>query len=88
MGRKPYRCTFDDLSLHCRATCDICDVCEDSSLRFKLVKDSGDRIARDCTWVENRQTRIRCGYDGVDESCPLTCGLCDEEEEDKKNIFE
>jgi len=85
---KPYRCNNDELATHCPVTCGVCDdfACDDSPLRFKLVKN-GRRIARDCGWVGTKQIVIRCGYDGVTETCP---SICDDRcsEEDGKNIFE
>jgi len=75
VGNKKYRCDKEDLASHCRLTCGKCGVCDDSYVRFKVVKD-GKRIARDCGWVENKQTNIRCGYEGVAETCPETCNSC------------
>jgi len=76
VSHKPYRCLDEGHASHCPETCNLCDTCEDSTLRFKLVKDDGTMIARDCGWVKNKQTEIRCGYTGVAETCPRTCGLC------------
>jgi len=76
VSNKPYRCVGEGHASHCKETCNFCDTCNDSTLRFKLVKDDGRKIARDCGWVANKQTLIRCGYVGVAETCPKTCGLC------------
>jgi hypothetical protein len=51
--------------------------CADSSLRFKL-KWNGRNIARDCSWVGNKQTEARCEEDGVSAMCAKTCDACDE----------
>ncbi len=79
VSNKPYRCLDPGHASHCRATCGKCGdgdgECGDSSVRFKVVKD-GKRIARDCGWVENRQTLIRCGYEGVAETCAEVCNTC------------
>ncbi len=75
VGNKKYRCNNEGIATMCRLTCGICDTCQDSNQRFKLVKD-GKIIARDCDWVGNRQIVVRCGYDGVAQTCPRTCGLC------------
>ena len=49
--------------------------CEDSSIRFKVVKD-GRKITRDCNWVKTRGTKSRCKLDGVKAICAKTCGTC------------
>jgi len=52
------------------------DTCEDGSLRFKITKNDGKKIMRDCTWVSNKNTVNRCTFDGVSEACRATCGAC------------
>mmetsp|Transcript_6233 Transcript_6233/g.7898 ORF Transcript_6233/g.7898 Transcript_6233/m.7898 type:complete len:446 (-) Transcript_6233:149-1486(-) len=47
------------------------DSCQNSDLRFKIVKDDGKKINRDCSWVQNNPNR--CRFDGVDTMCPVTC---------------
>ena len=69
------RCAVEGVAQMCPETCEVCDVCEDSSARFKLVWN-GKRISRDCIWVGNRATRSRCAVDGVAEACRETCELC------------
>jgi len=69
------RCSLIGVSATCPNTCESCDVCEDSTLRFKVIKNDGKKITRDCTWVSNRATG-RCGFDGVSEICRVTCGNC------------
>ena len=49
--------------------------CEDSSIRFKVVKD-GKKIRRDCNWVKTRRTKSRCKLDRVKAICAKTCGTC------------
>lgn len=46
--------------------------CNDSPFRFRLKKN-GRNIARDCTWVRNRDTINRCSIEGVPSMCPSTC---------------
>ena len=75
VSNKPYRCLDSNHATHCPSTCNGCNTCQDSTIRFKLVKD-GKLIARDCGWVGTKQTKIRCGYNNVAQTCPQTCGLC------------
>jgi len=76
VANKPYnRCTFDGVSSACPSSCDTCDVCEDSSLRFKITKSNGRKIMRDCLWVSNIPDN-RCTFDGVAEACRDTCEVC------------
>ena len=49
--------------------------CVDTPLRFRLRKD-GKIIARNCSWVSNKDTRNRCNLDGVTSMCPNTCEIC------------
>ena len=50
--------------------------CSDTTLRLRIVKPNGGRTFQSCTWVETKP--YRCSFDGVRESCPLTCDACDE----------
>jgi hypothetical protein len=71
------RCNVDGISSHCPSTCGVSatSCCVDSSLRFKLPWN-GKFASRDCTWVANRATALRCAVEGVAETCPATCGEC------------
>ena len=70
------RCKLTGVSFQCPSTCNTCDVCQDSSLRFKFdFKDRG-KIARDCTWVANKNTNGRCKVDGMENTCRETCSNC------------
>ncbi len=69
------RCSFDGVSESCPLTCNSCDECVDSPLRLKIVKASGKKISRGCSWVANRPGG-RCGLDGVANTCRATCGTC------------
>lgn len=77
VARKPQkRCNKKGVSTHCKLTChDIlgsCNTCQDSSLRFLL---SNGR-SKTCNWVKRKRTEARCGRDGVDTTCQVTCGFC------------
>mmetsp|Transcript_25104 Transcript_25104/g.30909 ORF Transcript_25104/g.30909 Transcript_25104/m.30909 type:complete len:690 (+) Transcript_25104:87-2156(+) len=50
--------------------------CTDSPLRFKVTKNDGKKITRDCGWVEAKNTIGRCALDGVSDTCKVTCGNC------------
>jgi len=51
--------------------------CADSPFRFKVIKTgTTNKITRDCEWAATRSTNLRCSYEGVAETCPLTCGKC------------
>jgi hypothetical protein len=52
--------------------------CADSPYRFKLIKDDGSPMFRDCVWADKKSTNIRCGYEHVANTCPLTCDTCDD----------
>lgn len=69
------RCSFDGVSSTCPGTCGTCDICEDSTLRFKIVKGDGKKIMRDCAWVAVKPGN-RCSFDGVSGMCRETCGIC------------
>ncbi len=71
--------SYQPLPKHKADGCDITTgSCEDSPFRFKVIKTGETKkLTRDCTWVETRSTNLRCSYDGVAETCPLTCGKCE-----------
>lgn len=50
--------------------------CNDSLLRFRIIKNNGRRMFRDCLWVASKSTTTRCTWDGVSAICPSTCGTC------------
>jgi len=70
------RCNFDGASETCPVTCNTCDVCVDSPSRFKIRKNDGRKISRDCTWVATKPNQ-RCSLEGVTNTCRQTCGACD-----------
>lgn len=69
------RCSWDGIRSMCPVTCNACDMysCVDGENRFKVVWN-GKKVARDCTWVGNKQTVMRCNADGVNDTCRGTCG--------------
>ncbi len=69
------RCALDGVRSICPATCDSCSSCTDSTVRFK-VDWNGRRIARDCIWVSNKATVMRCKLAGVAGGCRSTCRKC------------
>jgi len=70
------RCALTGVAAACASTCNTCDLlCEDSSLRFKMIKSDGRKIMRACEWVSNN-TSGRCQLDGVKEACRVTCNNC------------
>jgi hypothetical protein len=50
--------------------------CADSAFRLKIIDQNDDKITRNCSWVANKSTNLRCALNGVKESCPLTCKYC------------
>mmetsp|Transcript_15971 Transcript_15971/g.19504 ORF Transcript_15971/g.19504 Transcript_15971/m.19504 type:complete len:936 (-) Transcript_15971:113-2920(-) len=68
------RCELTGVSKSCPLSCGKCARCKDASLRFKLVKDDGKTITRDCSWVSKKPNR--CNIDGVEDTCRQTCGKC------------
>jgi len=71
------RCSFTGVPSACPSSCGTCSVCEDSTLRFKITKNDGKKIMRNCSWVSNKNTAGRCALDGVALACRDTCGSCD-----------
>lgn len=59
----------------CPSACGTCSECVDSPLRFRVTKDDGNTIVRNCGWVANAKNK-RCEYDGVSDTCRRTCGSC------------
>ena len=51
--------------------------CNDSPLRFKIVKPDGKKITRNCKWIGAKDTQTRCSWEGVSSICPSTCGTCE-----------
>lgn len=51
--------------------------CADSPLRFRTEKPNGAKISRDCSWVANKSTNLRCSWEGVSSICPVTCDSCE-----------
>ena len=70
-----WRCSFEGVSTACPLTCGTCDLCVDSLLRMRVTWN-GSRIARSCSWVENKATIQRCKANGISDSCRRTCGTC------------
>lgn len=70
------RCSWDGIRSMCPVTCNACDMysCVDGDNRFKVVWN-GNKVARDCIWVGNKQTVMRCNADGVSDTCRGTCGV-------------
>ena len=69
------RCSIAGVSSMCQNTCDSCQSCIDGTARFRLQWNNR-RIARDCRWVRNKQTTLRCAASGVRDTCRETCGQC------------
>jgi len=69
------RCTFDGVASACSNSCGTCDDCDDSALRFKITKNDGRKIMRDCAWVSVK-AGWRCTFDGVSQACRAACGTC------------
>ncbi len=69
------RCKFEGVQEMCANTCESCRRCQDSSNRFRL-EWKGNMIFRDCTWVKNKQTIMRCRQPGVSDACRATCDVC------------
>jgi len=69
------RCNLEGVSAACPVTCNKCDTCEDTTVRFKVFWN-GRQVTRDCTWIGNRATIQRCNLEGVSAACPVTCGVC------------
>jgi len=70
-----WRCTFDGVASACSNSCGTCDDCDDSALRFKITKNDGRKIMRDCAWVSVK-AGWRCTFDGVSQACRAACGTC------------
>jgi len=56
----------------CPKTCGTCDRCVDSKLRFKILVDGVTKKTTCDDWVAIKPDE-RCQYDGVPETCRLTC---------------
>jgi len=50
--------------------------CNDSPVRFRTRKPTGEIIWRDCGWVANKSTSWRCTFEGVSSICRATCNSC------------
>ena len=69
------RCRLDGVGAMCPVTCGTCNDCVDSNVRFKVTLN-GRKISRDCSWVSNKATIMRCKLFGVSDSCRSTCQKC------------
>jgi len=69
------RCKLRGVPAACPVTCGGCEICEDSTLRFKVFWNNR-KITRDCTWIGNKATIQRCKLPGVSDACRATCGVC------------
>ena len=69
------RCAVDGIAEICPDTCGTCAECADSTVRFKVTWNDR-KISRDCTWVANRATVMRCNLPGVADGCRSTCQKC------------
>jgi len=69
------RCTFEGVKFICSFSCDKCNACKDSTIRFKVTKPCGKKIMRDCVWVSNKPEK-RCTFEGVKFICSFSCDKC------------
>merc|ERR1712241_1583508 len=70
------RCALPGVADACPEACDTgCPTCVDSPLRFRVTWN-GKKIMRDCIWVGNKATKMRCALPGVSHACRASCGLC------------
>ena len=67
------KCDVAGVSEICSKTCNSCDTCADTSLRFKVALSSTKSRFKDCAWVEAKKTEERCALEGVKEACCATC---------------
>ena len=61
---------------HCRKSCGICNVCRDSTAKFRirLSEPRKRTVWRRCKWVARKPDV--CRETGVSQTCPRTCGIC------------
>jgi len=69
------RCAISGVGETCPLTCETCETCADSPLRIKISIE-GEMKTRSCEWAEKKNTIERCAFDGMAESCRVTCGSC------------
>lgn len=70
-----YRCGLVGVRETCPLTCNACNSCTDSPLRFKM-NFNNTLMTRDCEWVKTKSTNWRCGAFGMNNTCRDTCGTC------------
>ena len=75
VAKNTIRCSWDGVSSICPATCNSCNPCRDSTIRFRMVYN-GRNKARNCAWVGKRNKGKKCRASGARESCRETCGMC------------
>lgn len=73
--RKPNRCSMEGVDTMCPKTCNLCNECTDSELRFKFTWNN-KKMTRSCDWVAARSTNLRCGISGMKQTCRSTCDQC------------
>jgi len=66
-------CKRSAIATTCQSSCNSCDVCEDSPLRFRLKGYKFNFI--ECKKVKKKPAKF-CSLAGVDLACPRSCGLC------------
>jgi hypothetical protein len=75
-------CSLKEFWGHCRATCKKCQKCVDSKLKFQVETYDNIKEMIKCKDVKKNPGEY-CEFDGVPETCPQSCGVCDGSEVSK-----
>ena len=68
-------CSKSRLRVHCRASCNNCEMCKDSPVNFIVVdEDDGTEQTMHCSWDVDFESL--CADDDIAKTCRRTCGLC------------
>ena len=69
-----YYCSESAIAATCPSTCNVCNICEDSPLKFGIM--NGNKLKfNDCKKVKKKPEKM-CVLAGVDLTCQQTCGTC------------
>jgi len=73
--KKKWKCKKEDgaVATHCPKTCERCNICEDSAVRFKMQNNGK---FRKCAWINAKNSDKRCAQIGDFYTCRETCGAC------------
>ena len=73
VAQKAKRCNIAGVASHCPETCNACDTVGDSTMKFKVQLEPGEKFrTKRCPYIA-QEPSTRCALNGVADTCRSTC---------------